>query len=182
MDTWKTINPSWKVVLWNDDLIEDLNIENMSQLSRCKNFSEKSDILRYELLYQFGGLYVDTDVECLKSIDSLFDRDFVIFLESKNRIGTAFVAATKNHTIIRKIVRGVPNREDTHANASPDNKYGPQYITDLLGLSIAILDGIDSNKKTVYPYAWNEKHRSEEDFRATHPEAYAVHHWSSSWK
>jgi mannosyltransferase OCH1-like enzyme len=42
---------------------------------------KKTDILRFEILYQFGGLHKDTDFECLKPIDDLIiNRNIVLFL------------------------------------------------------------------------------------------------------
>ena len=41
-------------------------------LEQCREFNpEKADILRYELLYRFGGLYIDADIICLKPLNDL---------------------------------------------------------------------------------------------------------------
>jgi mannosyltransferase OCH1-like enzyme len=184
--TWIDYNPGWQYILWNDELLKDLHIQNLQQFNNCKNFSEKSDILRFEILYMFGGLYIDTDFECLKNIDPLFEtyknKTLIIFTETKNQIGSAFIAATKNNIQIKKLIDIIPLRESTHYRTSSETKYGPRYISDVLGLHLAIPDGEGSIDKTVYPYIWTEKNRIKEDFKKTHPEAYAVHHWLHSWK
>jgi mannosyltransferase OCH1-like enzyme len=180
--TWIHYNPDWKYILWNDNEISKLNITNSKQLANCKNFSEKSDILRFEILYQFGGLYIDTDFECLKNIDQLFnqysDKDLIIFLESKNEIGSSFIATIKQNKLIKKLIDDIPVREQNHLNSPSNIKYGPTFISDTLGVSIAI-----SESKMVYPYLWNKKHKiKKEHIKTTHPESYAVHHWLHSWK
>jgi mannosyltransferase OCH1-like enzyme len=40
---------------------------------RASNFGEKSDIWRYEILFRLGGVYVDTDFECVRPFDSLLE-------------------------------------------------------------------------------------------------------------
>lgn len=183
--TWKIYNPDWQHILWNDKSISTLTIQNTTQLNNCKNFAEKSDILRLEILYQFGGLYIDTDFECLKNINPLIEKysskNLIIFLETKKQIGSAFIISDKNNKLLKKLLDYIPAREISHKNHSTNLKYGPKYITDILGLNIAIEDGFNSKIKTVYPYIWTEKHRSKENFKETHPEAYAAHHWFHSW-
>jgi len=184
--TWKDKNPDWSYVLWDDKKIEsDLTISHPKVFENCKSFSEKSDVLRFEILYQFGGLYVDTDFECLKNINQLFrDNDFrkiVVFLQQPKKICGAFFAAQKHNTQVKNLIDGLPSREKSHGDRIADCKYGPVYITEKLGWEIGIPDGIGCHKKTVYPYSWFEKGRQKEDFSKTHPEAYAVHHWSGSW-
>ncbi len=177
--SWKHYNPGWKHVLWNDEKInEKLNITHPNILHECKNFSEKSDILRFEILYQFGGLYIDTDFECLKPIDPLFiNRDFLIFRESRNDVCGAFFAASRNNSRVKKIIDGLPDRQRIHGKAKANIKFGPKYLHEMLpGASV------DNNTRLVYPYMWNEKHRRNENFAETSPESYAVHHWKGSWK
>ncbi len=185
MNSWKYYNPNWTTILWDDNKIQSLYLVNKDQLDRCKNLSEKSDILRFEILYQFGGLYIDTDFECLKNIDTLFDtfsKDPIMFLEAPDAIGSAFLAASIHNDSVKKLVDNIADREKKYATEASNIKYGPVYITETLGLDSAIPDGVGCEQKTVYPYTWWEKHRREENFRETHPEAYAVHHWNGSWK
>jgi len=174
--SWLKYNPDWTMFLWDDTKIYDLPIKNYEQFKRCKNYSEQSDILRFEVIYKFGGIYIDTDFECLRDISSLVvGRDLVLCLQTPTVICGAFIAATKENKDIKKIIDGIPQRELTHSRKNSAIKYGPGYITDILGIKKAL------SKNLVYPYLWTEKHRRHEDFRETCPEAYAVHHWKGSW-
>lgn len=82
--TWMTNHPGWKVYLWTDrarkaplDGIEIKKVQDFQwvQLKECfdksENWAEKSDLLRVEILYQQGGIFVDHDVECFKSFDAM---------------------------------------------------------------------------------------------------------------
>jgi hypothetical protein len=82
--TWMAKNPGWTFNFWTDRIrpvpvpgmrtrmIRDLNFLKLRQcFSKSDNYGEKSDLLRYEILYQEGGVYVDHDVKCFKSFDVL---------------------------------------------------------------------------------------------------------------
>ena len=54
-------------------------------------------------------------------------------------------------------------------------KYGTVFFSDTAGYEKAV------PRELLYPYLWDEMDRRNEDFAETCPEAYAVHHWASSW-
>jgi len=68
-DSWKRFNPEWEYKLWTDG--DDVDIPRRDLFDSIRNPGQKSDFLRYHILNQFGGLYVDTDFECLKPFDTL---------------------------------------------------------------------------------------------------------------
>ena len=151
--TWKDKNPDWSYILWDDKKIEsDLAISHPKVFENCKSFSEKSDILRFEILHQFGGLYIDTDFECLKNIDPLFeDRKIVLFWQQPKKICGAFFGASKHNAQVKSLIDGLPSREKSHGNRIADCKYGPVYITEKLGWETGIPDGLDCPKKNCLP-------------------------------
>ncbi|MBI2775496.1 hypothetical protein HYX58_05805 [Candidatus Dependentiae bacterium] len=70
MNSWKLYHPDWSIIIWNDEMAKSLHLVNRDLYEKAANYGEASDILRYEILYQFGGLYIDTDYECVKPFDS----------------------------------------------------------------------------------------------------------------
>ena len=94
--SWIAAHPAWTVKFWTDrdrdapcegmekNLVKDFHF---LKLGRCfaesQNWGEKSDLLRYEILFQQGGIYVDHDVECLRSFNSMHrGYDFFCALET----------------------------------------------------------------------------------------------------
>ncbi|MBI3236426.1 MAG: hypothetical protein HYZ48_01760 [Chlamydiales bacterium] len=82
--TWMAHHPDWKFQFWTDRkrpvpipgielcYIKDLNLIQLAPcLAKTDSPAEKSDLLRLEILYQKGGIYVDHDVKCFKSFDPL---------------------------------------------------------------------------------------------------------------
>ncbi len=82
--TWIANNPGWAIKFWTDRerpapapevemvQIKDLHFLKLADCySKSDNYGEKSDLLRYEILYREGGVYVDHDVKCFKAFDPL---------------------------------------------------------------------------------------------------------------
>ena len=63
MKTWEDMNPGWVYKLWTDDNLPKLICQE--QFDKMKGLHGKADILRYELLYKYGGFYIDADSECV---------------------------------------------------------------------------------------------------------------------
>lgn len=82
--TWIAKHPDWKFKFWTDrerplphpameaHLLKDFQFEKLEHcFNDSDNYGEKSDVLRYEILYREGGVYVDHDVKCFKSFTPL---------------------------------------------------------------------------------------------------------------
>ena len=63
--------PDWEFKLWTDADVPSLDLYNQKYFDEETNYAAKSDILRYEILYRFGGVYIDVDIEVIQSLDIL---------------------------------------------------------------------------------------------------------------
>jgi mannosyltransferase OCH1-like enzyme len=70
-ETWQKKHPDWHYKLWTDLDLVDFPFTDRSRFERALDIREKADILRYDILLHFGGLYVDIDFECLKSFEPI---------------------------------------------------------------------------------------------------------------
>jgi len=65
-------NPEWRVLVWMEEAIEEILINNLGCYQRAHDFREKSDLARLEILNQFGGVFIDADSIWLgKSLEPL---------------------------------------------------------------------------------------------------------------
>lgn len=180
--TWKTYNPNYEYIFWDDEKIDSLELTNRSYLDN-QSYSIQSDILRYEILYQFGGVYVDTDFECLKNLDAFVDDKDIVVCKQKHKRKTgpkvcgAFLASTKSNDIMKKLVDGIPKRAKTHGWKRADLKYGPKYLEKFIAEDLRL------DSKYVFPFMWYDKKRpnGHEELKLAYPDSYAVHHWGLSW-
>ena len=169
--TWRRHHPDWELRLWRDeDLAELVPAE---PLSRSRSASERSNLVRYAVLARFGGVYIDTDVECRRPLDPLL-RGVEAFggWESEHRLGTAVLGAAPGTRLFRDLARLSCHTAALSINSVEST--GPGLFS-LLAADDPSVTRFD--RELFYPYRWDERHRREEPF----PDSYAVHHWSVSW-
>ena len=71
MNTWKEKNPDFEYILWNEAEFEKRGIvfECQEKIDVMPELCGKADIIRYEVLYKYGGYYFDADSICIEPID-----------------------------------------------------------------------------------------------------------------
>lgn len=182
--SWLEKHPTWEYKLWTDDDIAGLHLINQKFFDEAKSFGEKANILRYEILHQFGGLYVDTDFECLKLLD-LFNHscDFYAGLEYPQRskmffiVGNALLAARPGHPLIFAMIENIKYHwhEDEQVKRS-----GTHYITQIIKNHIDTVDGINMIFPANMFYPWAGREASDR-LNSIKPETIAIHYWNLSW-
>ena len=173
-ESWRRHHPDWEFRLWTDDELPPLTCADGFQ--RCRNFGEASDVLRYDVLHQFGGVYVDTDVECLRPLESLIGEASAFAAYARPKlIGSAVVGAVPGHPAIKKTLEVVCAGAGTGRQVDAT---GPVALTKVLESAGDVeLFG----RETFYPLDYWEIPFSEakpEDIG----DAYAVHHWHATWQ
>ena len=174
-DTWLLHHPDWEYRLWNLDNL-DLEPRCAPLLLRCQHPAQMADLLRMEILFQHGGVYIDTDFECLRSIDGIIsDVDEFSCSEDGKCLQIAILGAQKNSRIFGEVIEHFPDE----LGVRPVNiETGPAFFTRVL-----LRSGF-SNNFTVfpshffYPFNFHTPNRESVDLSGS----YAVHHYADSWK
>lgn len=77
-ESWKHMLPGYKFVLWDMERIKEIHSDWMNSAIAEKKWAFAADYVRLYALYNYGGIYLDCDVEVLKSFDDLLNlRTFV---------------------------------------------------------------------------------------------------------
>jgi hypothetical protein len=112
--TWKQYHPDWEVKLWTEEdlLKEKFSVEDLYW--QAESYQERADIMRYAILNRYGGVYVDTDIECLANYDELNHKyEFYAGMESPviNKmvvsIPNSLIAAKPDHPILTKTIENL---------------------------------------------------------------------------
>jgi mannosyltransferase OCH1-like enzyme len=163
-ETWTAHHPGWELRLWTEDnLPEGLRPE---VYERLRAPAERANLLRLELLSRQGGVYVDTDFECLRSIEPLIeDSEVFITLAKPGRVNNALMGSVPGHPLIGEAL----------AQVRPVEFFGH----DKAATGTRLLDGLLLDRPDVtlleaelfYPKTEEQRQR-----------AYAVHYKARSWK
>jgi mannosyltransferase OCH1-like enzyme len=190
---WRRNHSRWEYCLWSEDSLPELH--TAATYEAVQPLAGKADVLRYELVWRFGGVYVDTDVECLRPLDPLL-RGLPAFIadQRRNRPINCVLGAVAGHGLTEALVAGVG--ASFAAQRGLFEQTGPGFLKRTLyrylgpGFTVTpgqrgFLHRSADGQRAVHgfesgvfcPYDSHEKHRRHEPF----PAAYAVHHWAGSW-
>ena len=71
MASWRKYFPGWEIREWNEENFDVRAIEYTSQAYDAKKYAFVSDYARFWILYRYGGIYFDTDVEVVRPFDGI---------------------------------------------------------------------------------------------------------------
>lgn len=74
INSWKSFLPDYEIIEWNEDNFDVNIIPYTEQAYKAKKYAFVSDYARFWILYNYGGVYFDTDVELIASIDSILEK------------------------------------------------------------------------------------------------------------
>jgi len=183
-DTWQKFHPDWEYRLWTDSDISGMEMKKRNLFDTVSNLGQKSDVLRYEILRKHGGIYVDTDFECIKPFDDLRYLDFFC--------GFAY---DKEMVLYNGMIACVPeNKILVACTQSPQLAYtgkDGQKIMQNTGayyLTKCMLSSVRERTRGVvifpppffYPFPNNMRHTNMANSYVKEY-SYANHHWKTSW-
>jgi mannosyltransferase OCH1-like enzyme len=186
------LHPGWEYFLWTDELkekpygnmdISQFDINKVYYLS--SNLGHRSDILRYQLMYTYGGIYLDTDMEIQKTLNDFLKLESFIVEGPPQKwkfpqtVENAVLGSEKNNLFFSFLLNQIPihygNGEDVV------EKTGAHFISFALHRYKEVF-GIDPPitiipRDLFYPYFWYEKEKKDLNF----PNSYGIHRWWGSW-
>lgn len=202
MQAWANLE-GWEYHLWTDAEVQGMPMYNRDLYDLATNYGEKSDILRLELLLQYGGVYVDADYECLdqKRFEE-FHRSFDLYIGFEAllhgciqrfrlfQLCNAIMAARPHHPLIDDLVTNLrANYLAYRPICGTFHRTGPSYITRI----VCEYEHSHAHKQrnmyfpctVLYPLTEPETQNMtlEEIHEATayFPEATGIHYWGGSW-
>jgi mannosyltransferase OCH1-like enzyme len=175
--TWLDHHPGWELKLWTDDNFpKPEELRRPEAAERLRAPWERGDIFRLEILWREGGVHVDTDFECLRSIEPLIDgADFFIGLAKSDRVNGALMGSVPEHPLLDLLLteirpRASYGREMGAGAANDKDETGPRFLDRfLLGEHRDEVTFIEP--ALVFPQTAEERER-----------AYAIHHEARTWK
>lgn len=185
VDGWKNHFQDYEIIRW-DESNSPIHLPYMQKALAHRKWANLSNYTRLHALYEHGGIYLDTDIEVLKTFDELLTNEcFVGFENNKidwaSCVNNAVMGAVPRHTFVSELKDQLLAHYDGVESA---NLSSPDLTTALLkkkGLNSYKAQWIGNvhiyPKEYFYPYAWYEIYSSDCIMEQT----YCIHHWQKSW-
>jgi mannosyltransferase OCH1-like enzyme len=174
--SWDENLNHYKVTQWNEDSYNIQKNRFTRKAYREKQWAFLSDYARLDVLYEHGGIYLDTDMEIIKPLDKFMTHDLFLGFESEQHVNASIIGCKKNHWLIKECL-------DEYENM---NEYVtiPKIITNVLQRHFTL------DKKMIlesgvaiyppeyfYPLPFDKKFNPAMITHNTH----TIHWWNFSW-
>lgn len=192
IDTWKKILPDYQIILWDTNKF-DLNSSIwVKQAFEKKKYAFAADYIRFYALYNYGGIYLDSDVEVLKSFNDLLDLPYFMGAEKAGTIEAAIMGAEKGLDWTKICLDYYLNRAFIKSDSALDIRKVPEIMVEEINkiksirhLSLdetRIIREMDFQKEVlVMPDDFfSPKVFDSREILIT-PNTYAIHHYQNSW-
>jgi mannosyltransferase OCH1-like enzyme len=181
IESWRKFLPEYEIIEWNE---KNFDLEN--EMKKCKFLREcyrrklwafLSDYVRLKVLYQYGGIYLDTDMEIIKNLDDLLETDFFTGYENDEIISFGILGCIPQHKIIEKML-------DFYDNKIWDSDM--YIITNILTEILKEEYGdklFETSGIKIYPKEYFYPYNHDEEFteKCLTENTYGIHWWGKSW-
>jgi mannosyltransferase OCH1-like enzyme len=182
---WSKTFEGYAIVKWNEEN-SPMHLPYMQTAYKNKKWANLSNFTRLWAIYEQGGIYLDTDIEVLKTFDPLLSNNCFlgfedIYVDWDGCINNAVIGAEPKHPFILEMKERLLNEFDGLEEAHLSS---PNFTTRLLkekGLreyKEQQVEGVHIYPiQFFYPYSWHQKFTPE----CVKENTFCIHHFEKSW-
>lgn len=137
MRTWKKHLKSYKIIEWNEDNFNIHENKYIEQAYKAKKWAFVSDYIRAKVIYEYGGIYLDSDVIILKDFNKFLNNKCFVGFENEKLALTAVFGAEPHHPLIKKMLEYYNDRNFEFGNK------GEQAIPNTVSISRILINEYD---------------------------------------
>ncbi len=182
--SWQENNPDYEFFFWDDEKCKNLDLNNRKLFDSIENKGAKSDVLRYEILYKYGGIYIDTDFECISPIPREFlKQSFVacVAFDYMPVVNNAFLMSEPKSKLLNQFIQNCSfNKNKSLENILKSS--GPFMITKQIFRNLK-----EENRKILilpsnycHPIPSFLKELKVSNNLMT-KDTFSIHHWGTTW-
>lgn len=187
VQSWKKLLPDYEIMLWD---LKRFNLNEslwVKQAYESKKYAFAADYIRFYALYHYGGIYLDSDVEVIKSLDCFLDLPYFIGFEDVNNqyLEPAIIGAEKGMNWILLCLEYYKNRNFI-VNGKFDTKPLPSILKEHIKKTVMIPEKSFFDKNSDYIQAFPKTYFSPKE-GVTGTLSYfsektcTIHHYAASW-
>lgn len=172
INSWKTYLPDYEFILWDTHRIDINSNLWLQQSFTNKKYAFAADYIRFYALYHYGGIYLDADVEMLKSFTPLLSRKEFIGEDASGSIEAAVIGVEKGAPWVKRCLDYYKERAFVNPDGSFDMRPVPLLVKRVL---------LDFPNIEILPY----QYFSPKDYNIKkidiNQNSYCIHHFDGKW-
>lgn len=186
--SWEKYAPEFEIKEWNEDNFpfNEIDMPYVRDAIKDKKWAFVTDVMRLYVLFCYGGVYFDTDVELIRPFQGFQVHSSFIGFESRYSLCTAVIGAKPEENWIGELLEYYKKRNFYNESGKQDMTPNSQYIYQILNEKydltmskeiIALPNGL-----TVYPAEYFSPINYSTMRTVVTENTYAIHHYSGAWK
>jgi len=182
--SWHRHMPDWDYRLWNEETFDVDSVRYTREAYAAGKYAFVSDYVRLWALQEEGGVYLDTDVEVLRPLDTLLDYNaFAGFEGSKHLpVGTCVIASAPQGAWVTEMLALYDGLPFLRPDGSADLTTNVQRLTAAMTAGGFRANGEEQDYKDlhIFPVDWFSPRHTTGEYLAT-DNTYCDHHGLGSW-
>lgn len=181
--SWEKCFPGWKIQEWNENNFDVQKSPYSAGAYAAKKYAFVADYARFDILYRYGGVYVDTDVEFLKPLPEEFlQKPAFAGMESNYKVNPGLIFGTSaGHPFLKEMLKIYESNQFPETGGI--EKTVVDYTTELL-----TRHGYREDCRyqkimdvSIYPPQYFCSYNLDIHEIELSPESISVHHYAASW-
>ena len=192
LKSWEKYLSDYEIILWDTKRFDLNSSDWVRQAFETKKYAFAADYIRFYALYNFGGIYLDSDVEVLRDFDDLLDLPYFIGAEKAQTPEAAIIGAEKGCDWIKQCLDYYNNRFFVKEDGSFDIRKLPEIMVEQINKLkplrvLSLKESLDIRKLDMQNEVleFNDVFFSPKVFDSREveitPYTYAIHHYQNSW-
>lgn len=184
--SWKKYLPDYRIVEWNEKNYDFSYCQYIQDAKAQKRYGFAIDVARLDIVYRYGGIYLDTDVEIIRSFnDSLLCHPAICCFEGKKFVNFgSILGAEKENPVILKLLEQYMTRDfilhGGTLNLTTCSAYQAKDLKNFYGLK---LNGKTQRLNGITVFSsdfFDPKNVETEEIKITE-NTYSIHHFEGTW-
>jgi len=185
IDSWRSYCPGYEIIEWNESNF-DVNVSKFSKEAyKAEKWAFVSDYVRMYVLYNYGGVYLDTDVELIKNLDTLLENRAFFGFEGREYVNSGLgFGAVKGHGILSEMLAKYESIDFNEVRDCVETISAPILLTEVLnrhgliknGELQELADGV-----VIYPEDFFCPKNPITRLININSNTFSIHHYEASW-
>ena len=188
IESWKKYCPDYEIIEWNETNYDVTQNTYMYEAYQAKRWGFVPDYARLDIIYRYGGIYLDTDVELIRSLDELLELNGFAGFEQGTKylaLGLGF-GAKKGDPFIKELRDLYTTRSfmdiDGRVDLTPNPKITTEYLEQVYPKICLTQKGVLENGFTLFPTEYFCPMNYETGKTIITKNTFSIHHYHASWK
>lgn len=185
IESWKKFCPDYKIIQWNENNFDFSACEYAKTAYENKNWAFVSDYVRNVVVYEYGGIYLDTDVKLIKSLDDLLELNAYAGIEDPWTVNTGIgFGAEKHNLIVKEFVEAYDSLNFFNNDGTVNSIIEPKIITDILvnhGFELYKNEIQHVESFTIFPIDYFCPYDIRINKMKITQNTYSIHYYNASW-